>query len=81
MKKILCLIISVLLCFSLMGCSNKGNKEITNERFLYVEQGYDDRGNSIHILADTKTKTMYMIYGKGITVMLDTEGKPLLWEE
>lgn len=79
-KRILCLLIVIMLMLVCVGCSNADNKEITDGRFKEIEDGYCDNGSSCSILVDTETNVMYLSYWKGITVMLDTDGKPLLWE-
>lgn len=81
MKKILCLVIAIMLMLTCTGCSNNGNKVITDSRFIHVEQGFDDKENSMYIVVDTETKVMYLVRPRvGVTVMLDADGKPLLWE-
>lgn len=80
-KRILCLIIVIMLMLTCVGCSNAGNDIVTDSRFIHKEAGWDDNGNRMFIIVDTETKVMYMIRGGGgITVMLDADGKPLLWE-
>lgn len=80
MKKILCLILIVITMLTCVGCSNDDNEIITDNRFITVEYGFDDKGNAIRIVVDTETNVMYFTYQTGITVMLDADGKPLLWE-
>ena len=81
MKKILCLVIAIMLMLTCVGCSNENNNTITDDRFVVVEDGWAD-GNRAFIMVDKETKVMYLTFscGGGITVMLDTDGKPLLWE-
>ena len=82
MRKILCLIFIIMLMLTCVGCSNEDNEIITDNRFVHIEQGWDDNNNSVHIVVDTETKVMYMVRPQvGITVMLDSDGKPLLYEE
>ena len=79
MKKILSLAIAIILMFTYTGCSNEGNKEITDDRFEYIEIGWID-GIYTMMIVDKETKVIYL-RSDGITVMLDADGKPLLWEE
>ena len=81
MKKILCLVLIVMMLLTCVGCSNKGNNTITDDRFVVIEDGWAD-GNRAFIMVDKETKVMYLTFncGGGITVMLDADGKPLLWE-
>lgn len=37
--------------------------------------------NGMDIEVDTKTGVMYVINSNGISVMLDENGKPLIWEQ
>ena len=49
---------------------------------MVVEDGWADE-NRAFIMVDKETKVMYLTFncGGGMTVMLDANGKPLLWEE
>ena len=86
-RKIFTLIMVVCLSVSLAGCSNnrvtvENNKTTENtSMFVEVEHGYDWR-----VVYHKETKVMYVIscgyYNTGnFTVMVDADGKPLLWEE
>jgi uncharacterized lipoprotein NlpE involved in copper resistance len=76
MKKMLAVVTATIICFGLVGCSN--NKEF-DTRFAYVY-----KGSGYSIVADKETGVMYIIrineYSGGITVMLDADGKPLIYE-
>ena len=54
----------------------------TNSRFI-TSMGYDTPG-STYIIIDNETKVMYLWhednYKGGLTIMLDKDGKPLLFE-
>lgn len=73
----------LLLCLmALTGCCDEVKAETTEptERFVRVYHNhYGDR-----IMVDTETRVMYYIAreskGCALTVMLDENGKPLLWE-
>ena len=82
MKKILCLVIAIILMLTFVGCNNNGNETIVDDRFEIVEDGWTN-SNRAFIMVDKETKVMYLMFngGGGITVMLDADGKPLLWEE
>ena len=63
----------------LTGCTNESVAE--NKRFVYVS----DEG-TFDIYYDSKTKIMYAVsdgvYNQGtVTLLVNAEGKPLLWEE
>lgn len=72
----------VLCCF---GCTaTTETKEVDFGRFTAYRQ--EMQGNpDTTILVDNETKVMYLYYqqgyGGGITVMVDEEGKPLIWED
>lgn len=74
MKKlaIIVTIVLILLC----GCSN--SKSNIHERFIQVEDG-----GCYSIIVDTKTDVIYLRYNggayKGITVLLNSDGTPMLW--
>lgn len=88
MKKIAILGIVIAMLFSLCGCTiNTGTGdvidiatgEIKEERFIKV---YEEE--AFYILADKETKVQYLVYAigykGGITILLDENGKPLLYE-
>ena len=78
MKK---LAIMLALAISLSGCSgrNSNTEYENNRRFRKV---YSDFKNSIYV--DSETNVMYFWhsggYSGGLTVMVDENGKPLIWE-
>lgn len=78
MKK---LAIMLALAISLSGCSSSGskNEDDTGGRFIKV---YGDFTNTI--LVDSETNVMYFWhyggYSGGLTVMVDENGQPLIWE-
>lgn len=83
MKKILCLVIVVMLTLACVGCSTvpdaEGNKDVS--MFVRIETGTMN-GYYYNVVCHRATKVMYMVSQHGeATVMLDADGKPLLWEE
>ena len=57
-------------------------KSETPETFIEI----DDGGSGFHIVYHTETKVMYAVSDSGynhgtVTVLVDADGKPLLWEE
>jgi uncharacterized protein YxeA len=83
MKKILCLVIAIMLMLACVGCSSVeyAKEEAENvSMFVLIEQGHLT-GYSYNIVYHKETKIMYAIgYHATFTVMLDADGKPLLWE-
>lgn len=69
-KLIVCAaLIGMLLC----GCSGSSS----NSRFVVVE----NRGLTSSILVDTETNVLYLRFDRGITVLLNADGTPMLWGE
>ena len=83
MKKLFIYICTILMVCSLFaGCgaeSTNGYVEVENERFKTVYNKDHER-----IIVDTETGVMYLCryagYGAGMTVMVDENGAPLIWE-
>lgn len=74
MKRVIAITILTLLTLTICGC-NKA--EADNHRLWIL-----DRGVSHVIYVDTRTGVQYIrVYGGGVCVMVDAEGKPLIWEE
>lgn len=93
MKKLkLTILITILtiMMFVLSGCTSTyyEEKEIdkfnTTDRFVEIKEWSDERGRPNYIVYDKETKVQYWkartSYGLGLTVLLDAEGKPLLYE-
>ncbi len=92
MKKIYCFLLSLLLIISLASCSeevktlNNGNNGDIASRIVLVYKGVTDGDIPVRIYADSKTKVMYLYMGfsgyrAGFSIMEDSEGNPLLWED
>jgi hypothetical protein len=92
MKKIKKILIAgaavVLIVASLTACDStthkaEEKKEEVNRFQRVYKQGLGGLGD-IFIYVDTETGVMYTIadvgYGAGLTVMVDENGKPLIWE-
>lgn len=84
MKKILCLVIAIMLMLTCVGCSSTVENVGDNEKpsmFVQVEMIRCANGGANFIFYHKNTKVMYYISYDGVaTVMLDADGKPLLWE-
>lgn len=95
-KKIFCLLLILILpiCLMFSGCSKnpKSDNYFTekNNRFVFVKNYTDNGKVNFKILVDKETRVMYLyyIYEKsmkydyktGLTVMVDSDGKPLIYE-
>lgn len=79
MKKFICLALTIILMCALIGCSKSANEDDDFDRLIRV---YSDFNNIIYV--DTETKVMYWlrlgVHACDIQVMVDANGKPLLWE-
>lgn len=89
-------LVSIFLCaliftFSLAACGSSGEAaDESINRFCVIDEIYMHDpfyiGNEreVYIVVDRETK-VYYLYGPGthafMTVLLDAEGKPLIWEE
>lgn len=81
MKKIICLILVLMIVLIFVGCfGQKTDNMETTDRFIKV---YSDFTNAIYV--DKETNVLYFWhsggYAGGLSVMLDENGKPLLWEK
>lgn len=84
-KLVLALALALALALTLIGCSDNEEtsyrfvNEKTSYRFVKV---YQLSSNSIYV--DSETGVMYYWhsggYSGGLTVMVDENGKPLIWE-
>ena len=81
MKKIVCLGFVLVIVLAFIGCSiSKSNNMETSDRFITV---YSDFIDGI-IFIDTQTGELYLWnsgYSGGLSVMVDENGKPLLWDK
>lgn len=69
-KLIVCVaIVGMLLC----GCSESAS----SSRFIVVE----NYGITRSVLVDTETNVLYLRFDRGITVLLNADGSPMLWGE
>lgn len=80
MKKFICLALTIILMCTLIGCSKSAADKTENSaRIIKV---YNDFPTTIYV--DVKTGVMYLwvrnSYAGDLEVMVDADGKPLLWE-
>lgn len=79
-RKIILIIISIAMLFCLCGCTNESVAE-TEKRFITIS-----KEDTFDIVYDKETKVIYAkswsAYNYGVlTVLVNAEGKPLLYEE
>lgn len=82
-KKFICLLLSILCIFSFAGCVEYYEPETTQQENMteFIKIGCE---GAKWILVHKETKVMYLLvksgYGVGLTVIVDENGNPLLWE-
>ena len=86
MKKAICAILIIVLCFSLCGCGRKAGEYFTqSQRFLIVSGSNSNAPYYETIIVDEETGVMYLAvydYSQfGITPLLNADGTPMLAEE
>lgn len=86
MKKIICVMLVVVLVAMLCGCGRKvGEGFSKSERFVIVSSNSPNAPYFDTVIADKDTGVLYIVFYTGnhfgITPLLDSDGKPLLWEE
>lgn len=92
-KKIFCLLLLLIMPIMVFcGCTDipktQDYTEQQNERFVYIKAYTSENTRVITILVDKETRVMYMVYHEagsyggntGITVMLNADGTPMIWE-
>ena len=84
-KKILCLVLTVVILLMCVGCSNMETVQDTKEdlsnksMFVLIEGG--SLWSRYNIVYHKETRVMYAVGCDAVfTVMLDADGKPLLWK-
>lgn len=79
MKKIFFLLVFAALLFCLAGCV-EGESQSEEIRFYNV---YSKFGSEIYVDADTGVMYLYQkgSYGGGLSVMVDSSGNPLIYED
>lgn len=86
---IIIIIVVAVISFAIMGmiCLSvkAGNETVEKDKDRFVKIEDEDWGDNF-VMYDKKTKVQYFVFaeyksGGGITVLVDAEGKPLLYEE
>ena len=88
MKKIFCLVLIVMMLLTCVGCTEmetvqETQQEETSNKSMFI---LIETGTNYKVVYHKETKVMYTIsigyYNCGtFTVMLDADGKPLLWAD
>ena len=78
MKRVIAITILTLLTLVLCGCNEANEVEADNRRLWVL----DASPRYYEIYVDSLTGVQYLrTYKGGVCVMVDAEGKPLIWEE
>lgn len=77
----------IMMAVSFHGCGScdTATAEDVDDRFMDVYSQFDGVYGDVHIIVDRETGVMYLLNdianGGGVTVMVDENGKPMIWEE
>ena len=79
-KRILaCVVVIIIISVLISGCVSNEALSKTSDMFEYI--GYNSKANA-EIVYDTETKVMYAVLcDRAMTLLVDENGKPKLWEE
>lgn len=81
MKKIIAIVLTLVLLISLVGCGNTSPAQREpDSRFKFVETTSINNVRSAWLMVDTETGVLYLYKGDAITLLVDAEGNPLLWD-
>ena len=82
MKKLLGLILTFLMMFTVVGCSSDTKVASAKETYYRFVKVYE--GGAALIYADVETGVQYLVVdgynGIGTEIVVDADGKPLLYE-
>ena len=86
MKKAICVMLVVVLVTMLCGCGRNAGEAFTkSERFVIVSGDNPNAPYFDTVIVDKDTGVLYIVFYArdhfGITPLLDSDGKPLLWKE
>ena len=81
----LSIVVLIIICFFIYAYNSISNTEkfeqplISDSKYIsleLLEEGKTSDGEKYKIIRDTKTNILYLKYDKGITPILDNDGKP-----
>lgn len=91
MKKMTIIFIACLTLILLIGCGANASEKLDNRFDLISSEKIKDgtnNGITLRVLVDKETKVMYLLtekfqsgYGVGLQVMVDKDGKPLIYNK
>lgn len=86
-KKLFCLLLLLVLpvCLLFTGCSSEieSKSQPEGEHLFVLVDSFDTTGGGYdcYVIVHKQTKVMYLVhYNGGATVMLDTDGKPMIYK-
>lgn len=68
--------VAIILIFDNEGIQKESEENILEDRFVKIEEW-----STNFIMYDKQTKVQYFVFEGGITPLLDSEGKPILYLE
>jgi hypothetical protein len=82
MKKFLVMLVGAALLLLLMGCEGEPASAANAKAPFFVDVGYYRMNNTSHgdIAYQRDTKVMYAISGGVVTLLVNADGSPMLWE-
>lgn len=82
MKKFLMILAGAALLLLLVGCEGNPASAAKAETPFFVDVGYYHMKNKSHgdIAYQRDTKVMYAISGGVVTLLVNADGSPMLWE-
>ena len=85
MKKAICAILIIVLCFFLCGCGREAGEYFTQSQRFQIVSGHNaDAPYYETIIVDKETGVMYLTvnstYQFGITPLINADGSPMLAE-
>lgn len=80
MKKYRLILLLMIFVFCFCACSNTNEKKPPLAEWRYCGE-IDLIGDNLNVCYDTKTKVMYAYRGYALTVLLNADGTPMLYED
>lgn len=81
--RLISLIFAIIMLFSLSGCLDRvaNDKFKLGDRFIVISRGNSTEANFAYsVYADKETGVVYLHYDDGITVLLNSDGTPILYD-
>lgn len=80
MKKCCVILLLLIFVFCLSACSNTNEKKLIHGEWVRCGE-IEISGDNLSVYYDTKTKVMYARRHYSLTVLVNSDGTPMLYEE